>query len=338
MPAELLHVLDQHAGSVNCVRFTHDGAYCMTASDDRTIKLWNPHKTDPRSASSTPSSSAPRALCVQTYGGVHGYKVLDVAISGDKTKFFSAGDDRTCFLWDVAGNRVIRKIQAHAHRTNAVLFNHDDSVVMTASYDQSVKCWDLRSNNKDPIQVMSDFKDSVTTLARTPTAILAGSVDGHVRIYDLRMGCMHADNLGEPITSLRVSGDDKMYLTACLGSRLRLLDLSSGRLLRDFTGHIHEGLKTEAAFVSDDLQVVAGSEDGSIYHWHLLKGSITDITDHAHGPGGSTGSRTIGGSSSSSRGRSGGVSSVVYHPTESNVFLSAGYDGVVKCWRSTHSI
>ena len=34
-------------GSVNAVRFTHDGNYCMTASDDRTVKLWNPHKDDP---------------------------------------------------------------------------------------------------------------------------------------------------------------------------------------------------------------------------------------------------------------------------------------------------
>ena len=34
-------------GSVNAVRFTHDGNYCMTASEDRTVKLWNPHKDDP---------------------------------------------------------------------------------------------------------------------------------------------------------------------------------------------------------------------------------------------------------------------------------------------------
>ena len=33
--------------AVNAVRFTTDGNYCMTASDDRSVKLWNPHKDDP---------------------------------------------------------------------------------------------------------------------------------------------------------------------------------------------------------------------------------------------------------------------------------------------------
>ena len=62
-----------------------------------------------------------RALFIKSYTGAHGYGVLDVAISSDKSKFCSAGVDKTCFLWDVASGKVIRRIQAHVHTINAVM-------------------------------------------------------------------------------------------------------------------------------------------------------------------------------------------------------------------------
>jgi mitogen-activated protein kinase organizer 1 len=103
----LLREFDQHQAAVNAVRFTVDGSYCMTASDDRTVRLWNPHKDDPK------SSVAGKAFSIQTYKGVHGYSIYDLCISKDKTKFFSAGEDKAAYLWDVSSSRVIRRIQAH---------------------------------------------------------------------------------------------------------------------------------------------------------------------------------------------------------------------------------
>ena len=96
--------------------------------------------------------------------------------------------------------------------------NEDCTVVMTASYDNTLKFWDLRSVNREPIQTLSDFRDSVTTglsiaymylcmyvssdrnepvcmfvltaaiVCTSDCAVLAGSVDGSVRVYDMRMG------------------------------------------------------------------------------------------------------------------------------------------------------
>lgn len=300
MPADCQFVLDHSSGSVHCARFTHDGAYCMTAGEDKTIRLWNPHKADPRivlpstSQIATSSSSGPQqALCVQSYPGIHGYKVLDIAIATDKTKFASAGDDRTVYLWDVGSSRVIRRFQAHYQRTNTIMFNDDATVLFTGSYDKSVKCWDLRAqnNSRDPIETLDGSTDSITALAKTEHCILTASVDGAVRIYDLRKGCLQTDLIStDPITSLSVSDDGRMYLVACLeGSAansdknaprgvVRLLDLSSGQLFREYRGHQHHSLKGEARFVPDGRQIAAGSEDGSVYHWDLLQTNVSDVT------------------------------------------------------------
>jgi mitogen-activated protein kinase organizer 1 len=70
----LLRECKGHSAGVNAIRFTKDGSYAMSCSDDRTIRLWNPHKSDP-------SKGDDDALLIKKYDGVHGYQILDVAIS-----------------------------------------------------------------------------------------------------------------------------------------------------------------------------------------------------------------------------------------------------------------
>ena len=44
------------------------------------------------------------------------------------------------------------------------------------SYDSSVRAWDCRSRSYDPIQVLGDAKDSVTSVQLAPSEILTGCV------------------------------------------------------------------------------------------------------------------------------------------------------------------
>eukprot|EP01039_Chlorochromonas_danica_P008018 gene8018-8844_t len=307
-------ILDGHSAGIHAIRMTKDGSYCMTASADRTIKLWNPHKTNPATKKQDPDPhpAIEEALCIQTYAGVHGYPVLDVVITQDKARFASAGEDRACFLWDVGSSRVIRRIQAHDHRINAVAFNSYDSVLYTASYDRTLKCWDLRSNtSRDPIQTMDDFKDSVTSIAQTDYCILAASIDGAVRIYDLRKGLMHADQLQDPVTSITVSPDNQTYLATLLGGHIRLIDLEMGKQLKVYRGHLHTSFKQESCFAFGDKEIVTGSEDGSIYHYNLLSAEVTGVTKYAHFKA---------------------ISAIAYHPS-ADLFLTASHDGLAKVWK-----
>ncbi len=68
----------------------------------------------------------------------------------------SGGGDKQVFLWDVATGRVIRKFRGHDAKVNAVQYNQvtgENNVVVSGSYDKSVRIWDCKSNNIDPIQV-----------------------------------------------------------------------------------------------------------------------------------------------------------------------------------------
>ncbi len=309
MSDKLLREMRSHVDPINTVKFTNDGKYCMTGSDDRSVQLWNPHRDDP-------SKNSPEALHIKTYKGNHGYPIYDLAITKDNGKFVSCGGDKACFLVDVSTGRTLRRIQAHEQRINAIDLNEDDSVLITASYDQTVSLWDLRTNTRDPIQTLRDFSDAVTSLVHSPNTITTGCVDGFVRTYDLRVGALHADYVQDPVTHLRLGNDNRSVVVTCLGGIIRLVDLQNGVQLKEYRGHLNTRYKVEATVSSDDRHLLCGAEDGSITHWDILSGEKIRQTKNAH-------SKTI--------------SSLVYHPsTAPLMFITVSYDGLGKCWESAY--
>ncbi|XP_064899864.1 WD repeat domain-containing protein 83, partial [Columba livia] len=243
-----------------------DGNYCLTCGADKTLKLWNPRT----------------GVALKSYQG-HGYEVLDAAGSPDNSALCSGSADRTVALWDVATGRVLRKFRGHAGKVNCVRFNEEATVIVSGSDDGSVRCWDGRSRRAAALQVLPEARDGVTSVAVAPGDILAGvsaragppSVDGRVRRYDLRAGQLLCDYIGSPVSSVCRSRDGQSVLAASLDSVLRLLDTQSGELLGGVPRHRSGSYRLDCALSARDAHVVAASEDGHVYLWDLLEGSLS---------------------------------------------------------------
>ena len=67
---------------------------------------------------------------------------------------------------------------------------------LAGSFDATVRLWDCKSQSTKPIQVLDESKDSVSSLHIAGHEIVTGSVDGRVRLYDLRMGQIYVDVIG----------------------------------------------------------------------------------------------------------------------------------------------
>ena len=106
-------------------------------------------------------------------------------------------------------------------------------MVMSASYDTSVRCWDCRSRSAAPVQaragaqrtpgergsgscwergrrcaqVLAEGSDSVSSVAASGHQIFTASVDGRLRCYDLRAGRLSTDTVGVALTHLSLSHD-----------------------------------------------------------------------------------------------------------------------------------
>lgn len=60
------------------------------------------------------------------------------------------------------------------------------------------------------------------------------SVDCNVRRYDIRIGKMMADHIGQPVTSVTLSKDGQCILVSSLDNTIRLLDKETGELLNEY--------------------------------------------------------------------------------------------------------
>ncbi len=67
---------------------------------------------------------------------------------------------------------------------------------MAGSFDATVRLWDCKSQSTKPIQVLDESRDSVSSLHVVGHEIVTGSVDGRVRLYDIRMGQVYVDVIG----------------------------------------------------------------------------------------------------------------------------------------------
>jgi mitogen-activated protein kinase organizer 1 len=89
--------------------------------------------------------------------------------------------------------------------------------------------WTSRENSLELIELSSINKVSLVHLFN-----VYRSVDCNVRRYDIRIGRMTADQIGQPVTSVTLSKDGQCVLVSSLDNTVRLLDKETGELLNEY--------------------------------------------------------------------------------------------------------
>jgi WD40 repeat protein len=94
--------------------------------------------------------------------------------------------DQSVRLWDAAQNPPLSTTLAgHTNLVNSTTFSPDGRIIASASYDQSIRLWDVRS--RSPVATLNGHTETVNTLSfRGQDGLLAsGSEDGTVRFWDV---------------------------------------------------------------------------------------------------------------------------------------------------------
>jgi mitogen-activated protein kinase organizer 1 len=145
----------------------------------------------------------------------------------------------------------------------------------------------------------------------TMAEVITASIDGCARTYDLRYGRLTTDHMGDPITSMVVSGDGNCLLMSILTSCIRLIDRTNGELLNEYKadGFLNKESQVDSCLTSDDGAVISGSEDGAIRYWDLVSGELLRKLP----------------------GHTGVVTRLAVHPSK-NELLSVGIDGTLRIW------
>ncbi|CAD5216934.1 unnamed protein product [Bursaphelenchus xylophilus] len=293
-PTTLLHSFDCKQGAVRAVRFNVDGNYALTCGADKTVALWNPL----------------RPLCLQQYRGC-GSELLDACGSCDNSMILVGGRDKQPTIFDVESGKMLKRWRDHGGPINAVQFNEDSRVALTASQDGTVRCFDVRSR-APPFQVLDEATDNVLSLSVTSHEIATGSADGHLRLYDIREGRLFIDFVGESVTSVALSDDNQTCLVSSMDGFVRLFEKCNGTLLNDYSAHKNKEYRVESTFLATNDQIASGSEDGHLYIYDLINSKVLARLDHSPNKF---------------------VPSLAAHPTKTGLLLSAAGHKVF-VWRA----
>ena len=328
-----------HEGPIHVVKFSHDGKYCISAGHDRTVRLWNPTRVDPAYASTPsqsyanvgsphherPIDSIPHALPIQAYSDGHTHPISAIDLDDSSTTLLSSSD-KTLVVTDVITRKLKRRFQGHTGRINSVACSSGGEVLLSASYDGTVRIWDGRSFSTNPVQTLSDATDSVSCVKVLQkegelAEIVTACIDGSVRSYDLRRGLIHVDDLGKDVslTSISHTSDYMCSVVACLNGALHIMERSTGTLLNTcFGGHTAGRYSLECNITADDQYLACGSESGAAVIYDFASGRVVQTM----------------------QGHTKATCSVACHPSRkhSSVVITGSYDGDAIVWTNGNTI
>ena len=242
--------LFSHKNSITNIKFSNDHQNIMSSSQDGTIKLWNPSLISP---------------LLKTYSHHRG-SCYDISIFSDNSKFISCGDDTSSFLIDSLSSKIIRRFRGHSNRINCIALNKEENILITGSADMRAKVYDI--NSHDEIQNLEEAKDSITSVNIINTYLYTASVDGCLRVYDIRKGEMIKFDCGVPISSIDVSFDGKIVLVSCLNDTIEMFDIDKEKCVQEFKGyHKNKNYLMKIKIDPKNKGVFSNSEDGNIAYY-----------------------------------------------------------------------
>jgi WD40 repeat protein len=133
---DLIATLVGHAWQITDLDFSHDGTRLVTASGDRTARVWSPSTWSPTSAASAPASWSSQLTMV-------GHKAMlnSAQFNSDGTLIVTASYDGTARVWDAQTGECLVTHVGHEGPVNAARFSARGFLLATAGSDGTARVW-----------------------------------------------------------------------------------------------------------------------------------------------------------------------------------------------------
>jgi WD40 repeat protein len=251
----LERTLSGHEHAAYAVALTPDGRQVVSASADRTLKVWN--LTTGREE--------------RTLSG-HANRVYAVAVTPDGQHVISASADGTLKVWSLATGREERTLIGHTDWVMAVAVTPDGRRAVSASADSTLKIWNLSTGNEEC--TLSGHASWVRAVAITPDGrrAVSASDDFLLKVWDLATGREEGTMRGHDhaVYAVAITYDGRRMVSGSADGDLKVWNLVTGREERALSGHEHAVYAV--TITPDGCRAMSTSEDRTIKLWDLLTG------------------------------------------------------------------
>ncbi|MBI1880098.1 MAG: hypothetical protein HYR94_18075, partial [Chloroflexi bacterium] len=244
-----------HSDDVRMVDFSPDGRYVLTASADRTARLWN----------------AQTGQEVRQFNG-HTAQVNAAIFSPDGRSILTGGLDNTARLWDTETGQEVRQFNGHTGGVWGIAFTPDGHQIITSD-STLARLWDAQTG--EVVRQFSGHTGTIFWLDLSPDGryLATFSGDKTARLWDVQTGQELRQFVGHTdwIGGGRLSADDRYLLTTSGDQTTRLWDIQTGREMRRFVGHTDDLF--DGIFSPDGNYVLTGSDDNTARLWDTHSGA-----------------------------------------------------------------
>ncbi|MDX2265161.1 MAG: TIR domain-containing protein [Hyphomicrobiales bacterium] len=258
-------LFEGHSLLVSSVGFSPDSKTILSASWDKTVRLWN----------------AQTGGLIRTLKG-HKSAIYDAGFSLDGKSIVSGSFDSTARLWSAQTGSLIHTLEGHGKCVSAVAFSPDGKTVVSGSYDQTLKLWNTETGSV--IRTLEGHGDTVWAASFSPDGktIISGSWDKTLKLWEVKTGRLIRTFEGHmsKVNAVAFSPDGKNIVSGSEDKTLKLWDTGTGKLIRTLEGHGSTIWAT--AFSPDGKTIVSGSWDKTIKLWNANTGQLIQ-TLNAHG-------------------------------------------------------
>ncbi|KAM9020898.1 periodic tryptophan protein 2 homolog isoform 2-T2 [Ara ararauna] len=232
---------EKHTSGVTAVTFTSNGYVILSASLDGTVRAFDLHRYRNFRTFTSPRPSQFSCLAVDSSG--------EIVSAGSQDSF-------EIFIWSMQSGRLLDVLSGHEGPISCLSFNPMKCVLASASWDKTVKIWDMLESwrtketfifNSDVLVVAfrPDGKElAVASLNGQITfwdhesAVQTGSIEGR---HDLQMGRKELDKItakqsakGKSFTTLCYSADGQSILAGGLSKFVCIYNVKEQILMKKF--------------------------------------------------------------------------------------------------------
>ena len=214
--------LGGHDDTVNSAAFSPDGSRIVTASDDKTARIWD----------------AATGKEVAVLRG-HEDPVISAAFSRDGSRIVTASQDLTARIWDAATAKEVAVLRRHDDAVNSAAFSPDGTRIVTASSDHTACIWDATTAKEVAVLSGHSFPVRSAAFSRDGSRIVTASQDLTARIWDAATAKEIVVLRGHysSLYSAAFSPDGSRIITASFDKTARIWDAATAKEVAVLRGH-----------------------------------------------------------------------------------------------------